>query len=75
MKTIKDVARLSGVSLTTVSRVINGSEKVSKKTKDKVDRAIRELGYFPNNAARSLVKKHPDTIGVLPMNIHAPFFL
>ena len=35
MKTIKDVARLSGVSLTTVSRVINGSEKVSKKTKDK----------------------------------------
>ncbi|MCI8660342.1 MAG: LacI family transcriptional regulator [Lachnospiraceae bacterium] len=74
MKTIKDVARLSGVSLTTVSRVINGSEKVSKKTKDKVDQAIRELGYFPNNAARSLVKKQTDSIAVLLRNIHDPFF-
>ena len=74
MKTIKDVARLSGVSLTTVSRVINGSEKVSKKTKDKVDQAIRELGYFPNNAARSLVKKQTDSIEFLLINIHDPFF-
>ena len=57
MKTIKDVAAYSGVSLTTVSRVVNGSDKVSPKTKAKVDQAIKELGYFPNNAARSLVKK------------------
>ena len=55
MKTIKDVAAYSGVSLTTVSRVVNGSDKVSPKTKAKVDQAIKELGYFPNNAARSLV--------------------
>ena len=74
MKTIKDVARLSGVSLTTVSRVVNGSEKVTQKTRDKVNKAIQELGYFPNNAARSLVKKQTDSIAVLLRNIHDPFF-
>lgn len=74
MKTIKDVARHSGVSLTTVSRVINGSEKVSPKTKEKVSRAIKELGYFPNNAARSLVRKQTDSIAILLRNIHDPFF-
>lgn len=74
MKTIKDVARLSGVSLTTVSRVVNGSEKVTQKTRDKVNKAIQELGYFPNNAARSLVKKQTDSIAVLLRNIYDPFF-
>lgn len=74
MKTIKDVALVSGVSLTTVSRVINGSEKVSPKTKAKVDRAIKELGYFPNNAARSLVKKQTDSIAILLRNLYDPFF-
>ena len=64
MKTIKDVAAYSGVSLTTVSRVVNGSDKVSPKTKAKVDQAIKELGYFPNNAARSLVKKQTDSIAI-----------
>ena len=71
MKTIKDVAAYSGVSLTTVSRVVNGSDKVSPKTKAKVD---QELGYFPNNAARSLVKKQTDSIAILLRNIHDPFF-
>ena len=74
MKTIKDVAAYSGVSLTTVSRVVNGSDKVSPKTKAKVDQAIKELGYFPNNAARSLVKKQTDSIAILLRNIHDPFF-
>lgn len=70
MTTIKDVARHSGVSLTTVSRVVNGSSKVSPKTVAKVNQAIKELGYFPNNAARSLVKKQTDSIAVLLRNIH-----
>lgn len=74
MITIKDVASLSGVSLTTVSRVINGSEKVSPKTKAKVDQAIQELGYFPNKAARSLVTKQGDSIAVIFRNLHDPFF-
>jgi Transcriptional regulators len=74
MKTIKDVAALAGVSLTTVSRVINNSEKVSPKTKIKVDSAIKELGYFPNNAARSLVKKQTDSIAIVLRNLYDPFF-
>lgn len=65
MITIKDVARHSGVSLTTVSRVVNGSTKVSPKTIEKVNQAIKELGYFPNNAARSLVKKQTDRKSVV----------
>ena len=74
MKTIKDVAKHAGVSLTTVSRVVNGSDKVSPKTKEKVNNAIKELGYFPNNAARSLVKKQTDSIAILLRNLHDPFF-
>lgn len=74
MKTIKDVAQLAGVSLTTVSRVINGSDKVSEKTRTKVDRAVKELGYFPNNAARSLVKKQSDSIAIVLRNLYDPFF-
>ena len=41
---------------------------------DTVDQAIKELGYFPNNAARSLVKKQTDSIAILLRNIHDPFF-
>lgn len=74
MITIKDVASLSGVSLTTVSRVINNSEKVTPKTKMKVDQAIQELGYFPNKAARSLVTKRGDSIAIIFRNLHDPFF-
>ncbi|MBS5284949.1 MAG: LacI family DNA-binding transcriptional regulator [Clostridiales bacterium] len=74
MITIKDVAIYSGVSPTTVSRVINGSEKVTPKTKAKVDQAIKELGYFPNKAARSLVTKQADSIAIMFRNLHDPFF-
>lgn len=74
MKTIKDVAQMAGVSLTTVSRVINDSEKVSPKTKARVEQVIKELGYFPNNAARSLVKKQSDSIAILLRNLYDPFF-
>lgn len=76
MKTIKDVAAYSGVSLTTVSRVVNGSDKVSPKTKAKVDQAIKELGYFPNNAARSLVKSRltpsPSCCATYTTHFHRP---
>lgn len=74
MVTIKDVARHSGVSLTTVSRVINGSEKVTPKTKELVEQSIKELGYFPNKAARSLVTKQGDSIAIMFRNLHDPFF-
>lgn len=50
MVTVKEVAKHAGVSLATVSRVINGAENVSPAIREKVQHSIKELGYFPNNA-------------------------
>ncbi len=72
--TIKDVAKLANVSVATVSRVINNRNNVSSDVKYTVEQAIRELGYIPNNAARTLVKKQTDTIAVLLRSLHSPFF-
>lgn len=72
--TIKDVAKASGVSLATVSRVINGTDMVSKATKEKVMEAVRNLGYNPNNAARALVSQKTNAIGIVVHNLHDPFF-
>jgi LacI family transcriptional regulator len=63
--TIKDVARLAGVSPMTVSRVVNGSEYVSNVTRQGVQRAIRELGYSPNIAARNLASERGERLGLL----------
>ena len=65
---IYDVADLAGVSHQTVSRVLNDSSKVSPKTREKVERAIEELGYQRNNAARSLVTAQTRMIGVVMTN-------
>ena len=65
---IYDVADLAGVSHQTVSRVLNDSSKVSPKTREKVERAIEELGYQRNNAARSLVTSQTRMIGVVMTN-------
>ncbi len=73
--TIKDVAKASGVSLATVSRVINGTDMVSKATKEKVMEAVRNLGYNPNNAARALVSQKTNAIGIVVHNLHDPFFM
>lgn len=74
MVTVKDVAKHAGVSLATVSRVINGASNVSPPIKEKVQATIKKLGYFPNNAARALVRRKADSIAVLVRNLHAPFF-
>ena len=63
--TIKDVARLAGVSPMTVSRVVNGSEYVSTTTRQTVQRAVRELGYSPNLAARNLASERGERLGLL----------
>ncbi|MBC8589533.1 LacI family DNA-binding transcriptional regulator [Wansuia hejianensis] len=63
--TIKDVAKLAGVSISTVSRVINDSKPVSPEARRKVLHAIDELGYEPNQVARSLVTKKSNLIGVI----------
>ena len=67
--TIKDVAKLAGVSISTVSRVINKSKPVSSEVKAKVLEAIDELGYKPNEVARSLVTRRSNLIGVVATDI------
>ncbi len=74
MITIKDVAEAANVSLATVSRVINNSEMVKPERRDRVLKAIENLGYLPNYAARVLVTKKTETIGVIVNNLHDPFF-
>lgn len=67
--TIKDVAKLAGVSISTVSRVINDSKPVSSEVKKKVLEVIDELGYKPNEVARTLVTKKSHLIGVVVTDI------
>ncbi|QEN03918.1 LacI family transcriptional regulator [Thiospirochaeta perfilievii] len=71
--TIKDVAKLANVSIATVSRVLNNLDGYSKKTKDKVEKAIKELNYEPNAIARGLVSKNSRTIGILLPYMHGRF--
>lgn len=63
--TIKDVAKIANVSPSTVSRVIAGSKRISVDTHNRVKKAMRELGYYPNANARNLVKNTTDTIGLV----------
>ena len=72
--TIRDVANAAGVSLATVSRVINSPQSVRDERRKQVEQAIKDLGYMPNQAARALVKRHTETIGVIVNNLHDPFF-
>jgi LacI family transcriptional regulator len=72
--TIKDVARLSGVSSMTVSRVINGSERVSPETRQRVERAIAALGYVPSRLARGLIRQKTGTLALIVPDVANPFF-
>lgn len=74
MVTIKEVARRSGVSLATVSRVLTNSRPVQPELRERVLEVAHELGYVPNTAARALVKRRTDAIGVVVNNLHDPFF-
>lgn len=74
MATISDVAKLSGLSKTTVSRVINNHPYVSDKKREKVLEAMEELGYTPNPSARRLRGQLTTTIGVIVPRIVNPFF-
>lgn len=64
MKTIADIARLSGVAKSTVSRYLNGGS-VGELTKKKIERVIKETGYIPNTFAQSLKAKKPNIIGTI----------
>lgn len=65
MATIKDVAKKSGFSITTVSRALNGFNDVNEETKKKIQQVANELQYYPNAIARSLVKKGSRTFGYI----------
>lgn len=74
MATLKDVAAKCGLTVTTVSRVLNNRGYISDETRAKVYAAMEELNYQPNEVARSLSKKSTNTIGVIVPHIRHPYF-
>lgn len=74
MPTIKDVAKKANVSVATVSRVINNTGYVNHETRKIVEDAIHELGYVPNELARSLFRKKSNIIGLIVPHISTYFF-
>jgi len=72
--TIKDVAAKSGVSISTVSRVLNDHPDVSEDVRRRVMETVRELHYVPNSAARDLVRTQTNAIGVVVRGAENPFF-
>ncbi|EAR63158.1 predicted catabolite control protein A, partial [Bacillus sp. NRRL B-14911] len=63
--TIKDIAKMAGVSVATVSRVINKSKPVNDDIREKVEKVIRETQFRPNALARGLISKSTNLIGVI----------
>ena len=77
--TIREVAKRLNLSITTVSRALDGYDDVAKETQQQVIRTAREMGYTPNRAARQLRRKKADTIGIIlpasAQRIAEPFFM
>ncbi|EJT5939084.1 LacI family DNA-binding transcriptional regulator [Clostridium perfringens] len=71
---IKDIERLAGVGVSTVSRVINDHPDVKDETREKILKIIKESNYIPNNSARILKKNNTNNIGVLVKGVFNPFF-
>jgi LacI family transcriptional regulator len=67
--TLKDVAKLAGVSTKTVSRVVNNQGEITTETRERVQAAIEQLGYRPNVLARSLIHQRTNTLGVVAWGI------
>lgn len=74
MATIREVAKLAGVSPSTVSRVMNGTAKVDEEKKQRVMEAIEKTNFQPNELARALFKQTSKIIGLIVPNIENPFF-
>ena len=73
MAGIQDVAKKAGVSIGTVSRVLNQSGYASEKARKKVEQAVRELQYKPNELARNLLKSNPILLRLLFRTYPVPF--
>ncbi|WP_016954909.1 LacI family DNA-binding transcriptional regulator [Catenovulum agarivorans] len=74
MATIKDIASAAGVSLATVSRVINNGPKVGDATRARIKEIMKEMGYRPNANARALVTQRNPSLGVVLAELSDPFF-
>lgn len=74
MTTLKDVAKLAGVTVTTVSRVLNNRGYIGEETRSKVMSAMKSLDYQPNELARSLIFQRSRIIGVIVPSVVHPFF-
>lgn len=74
MITIRDVAKYAGVSVATVSRVLNSHASIAEKTRTAVLNAVETLGYQPNANAQALASQSSDTIGVVVTDVTDPFF-
>lgn len=72
--TIKDIAKISGVSVSTVSRVLNNHPDVSEDVRHKVMAVVEEYNYIPNNSARALGQSKTDNIGLIVRGISNPFY-
>ena len=72
--TRKDVAKMAGVSVATVSNVINKTKQVTPKVKEKVEMAIKELNYSPNLVARSLSTRRTQHVAMLVNNLRNPYY-
>ncbi|KOC36431.1 LacI family DNA-binding transcriptional regulator [Clostridium botulinum] len=72
--TIKDISRIAGVGVSTISRVLNNHPDVKDETRKKVLGVIEEVNYIPNNSARNLKRNTSKSIGVLVKGINNPFF-
>ncbi|SHE96152.1 LacI family DNA-binding transcriptional regulator [Clostridium fallax] len=71
---IKDIAKISGVGVSTVSRVINNHPDVKDETREKVLKIIKEVNFVPNNGARMLKRNNLKHVGVLLKGVYNPFF-
>ncbi len=74
MASIKDVAKYAGVAPSTVSLVLNNAGYVSQRTREKVESAVRELNYTPNELARNLYRNRTNMVGIIVPDTAHPFF-
>ncbi len=71
--TIKDVAKVAGVSYSTVSRALSGSPEISKDTRERILQVCKEMNYTPNTVARSMVVKSTKLLGLVLAGVNNPF--
>lgn len=74
MSSIRDVAKKANVAACTVSRVLNGTANVSAETRMRIEQAMKELNYIPNELARGMFKQRAGIIAMLVPNIRHPYF-